>query len=107
MTVQLPLSEVIETAKQKLSSVSARLNDSTAFSAAVSEFDEWLADHKDLISAYASEELSARSEIEQLIHQLARLELQAHYNISLVTDMQSYIHGKLEHTTTTDMLYRR
>ena len=107
MTSQLPLSEVIVTAKQKLSSASACLNDSTAFFAAVSEFDQWMSAHKDTITALTSEQQTVRHEIEQLIHQLTRLELQAHYNISLVTDMQSYIHGKLEHTTNTDMLYRR
>ena len=51
MTVQLPLSEVIVTAKQKLSSVSACLNDSSAFYAAITEFDTWISKHKDLISA--------------------------------------------------------
>ena len=107
MTVQLPLSEVIETAKQKLSSVSACLNDSTAFSASVVEFDEWLTQHKDLISSHALEEANVRLEIEQLINQLNRLELQAQYNISLVTGMQSYIHGKLELTTTPDTPYHR
>ena len=45
MTVQLPLTEVIETAKQKLSRASACLNDSAAFSAAVAEFDQWLTKH--------------------------------------------------------------
>ncbi len=107
MTIQLPLSEVMETAKQKLSSVSACLNDSTAFSASVTEFDEWLTEHKDFISAHAREKANVRLEIEQLIHQLTRLELQAHYNISLVTEMQSYIHGRLEHTTTPDTSYQR
>ena len=107
MTIQLPLSEVIATAKQKLSSASLCLNDSTAFSASVAEFDEWLLEHKDLISAHALEELNMRLEIEQLIRQLSRLELQAHYNISLVTGMQSYIHEKLEHTTTPDTPYHR
>ena len=107
MTIQLPLSEVIETAKQKLSSLSACLNDSTAFSASAAEFDEWLTEHKDLISTHSSEEANVRLEIEQLIHQLTRLELQAHYNISLVTGMQSYIHEKLEHTTTPDTPYHR
>ena len=42
MTNQLLLSEVIDTAKQKLSSVSACLNDSTAFNAAIAEFNQWL-----------------------------------------------------------------
>ena len=105
MTVQLPLTEVIETAKQKLSSASACLNDSAAFSAAVAEFDEWLKKNENLISAYASEGSDLRREIEDLIHQLTRLELQSNYNISLVTDMQSYIHGKLERTTSQDISY--
>ena len=107
MTIQLPLSEVIETAKQKLSSASACLNDSKAFSAAVVEFDEWITGHKDLISAPAFKQTNVRCEIEQLIQQLTRLEMQAHYNISLVTSMQSYIHGKLEQTTTADTPYHR
>ena len=107
MTVQLPLSEVIETAKQKLSRASACLNDSTAFSALVVEFDEWLTEHKDLISSHALEEANLRLEIEQLINQLTRLELQAQYNISLVTGMQSYIHRKLELTTIPDTPHHR
>ena len=89
MTIQLPLSEVIETAKRKLSSASACLNDSAAFSASVNEFDEWLTEHKDLISAHVPEETNVRLEIEQLIHQLTRLELQAQYNISLVTECRA------------------
>ena len=105
MATQLPLSEVIATAKQKLSSVSACLNDSSAFSASVAEFDEWLTKHKNLISVYSSEGSDLRCEIEDLIHQLTRLELQSNYNISLVTDMQSYIHGKLERTTSQDISY--
>ena len=107
MTVQLPLSEVIATAKQKLSSASACLNDSAAFGAAIVEFDRWLSEHKELISATAPEQLKEREEIKQLIHQMTRLELQAHYNISLVSEMQSYIHGQLEDTTTAHTSYYR
>jgi len=107
MTSQLPLSEVIVTAKQKLSSASACLNDSTAFFAAVSEFDQWMSAHKDTITALTSEQQTVRHEIEQLIHQLTRLELQAHYNISLVAEMQSYIDGKLERVTPLQNSYHR
>ena len=107
MTDQLPLSEVIVTAKQKLSSASACLNDSAAFYAAIAEFDMWLSKHKELISASAPEQVNEREEINQLIHQVTRLELQAHYNISLVSDMQGYIHGQLEDTTIPHTPYRR
>ena len=107
MTVQLPLSEVIVTAKQKLSSASACLNDSSAFYAAITEFDTWISKHKDLISASAPAQANEREEINQLIHQLTRLELQARYNISLLSDMQGYIHGQLENTTTPHNPYRR
>ena len=107
MTVQLPLSEVIVTAKQKLSSVSACLNDSAAFYAAVAEFDNWLSKHKELISTSAPGQVNEREEIRQLIHQVTRLELQARYNISLVSDMQGYIHGQLEDTTTPPTPYYR
>ena len=107
MTDQLPLSEVLITAKRKLSSVSACLNDSAAFNAAIAEFDMWLSKHKELISASAPGQVNEREEINQLIHQVTRLELQAHYNISLVSDMQSYIHGQLEDTTIPHTPYRR
>ena len=107
MTDQLPLSEVIITAKHKLSSASACLNDSAAFNAAIAEFDKWLSKHKALISASASGQMNEREEINQLIHQVTRLELQARYNISLVSDMQVYIHGQLEDTTTSHNPYRR
>ena len=107
MTDKLPLSEVILTAKQKLSSVSACLNDSAAFNAAIAEFDMWLSKHKALISASAPGQMNEREEINQLIHQVTRLELQARYNISLVSDMQEYIHGQLQDTTTPHNPYRR
>ena len=107
MTDQLPLSEVILTAKQKLSSVSACLNDSAAFNAAIAEFDMWLLKNKELISASAPVQVNERKEINELIHQVTRLELQARYNISLVSDMQGYIHGQLEDTTTPFTPYRR
>ena len=107
MTDQLPLSEVIITAKQKLSSASACLNDSAAFNAAIAEFDMWLSKHKELISASAPAQVNESQEINQLIHQLTRLELQARYNISLVSDMQGYIHGQLDDTTTPHTPYRR
>ena len=107
MTVQLPLSEVIVTAKQKLSSASACLDDSAAFNAAITEFDRWLSKHKALISASALGQVKEREEINQLIHQVTRLELQARYNISLVSDMQGYIYGQLEDTTTPYNPYRR
>ena len=107
MTAQLPLSEVIITAKEKLSSASACLNDSSAFSSAIAEFDCWLAEHKELISAPAPEQVNEREEISQLIHQLTRLELQARFNISLVSDMQSYIHGQLEDITTFQITHQR
>ena len=107
MTVQLPLSEVIVTAKQKLSSASACLNDSASFSAAIAEFDMWLSKHKELIRASAQGQVNEREEINQLIHQVTRLELQARYNISLVSDMQGYIHGQLGDTTTPHTPYRR
>ena len=107
MTEQLPLSEVIYTAKQKLSSASACLNDSAAFNAAIAEFDMWLSKHKELISASAQGQVNEREEINQLIHQMTRLELQARYNMSLVSDMQGYIHGQLGDTTTPHTPYRR
>ena len=107
MTDQLPLSEVIVTAKQKLSSASACLNDSAAFKDAIAEFDMWLSKHQALISASAPGQMNEREEINQLIHQVTRLELQARYNISLVSDMQGYIHGQLEDTTTPHTPYRR
>ena len=107
MTDQLPLSEVIVTAKQKLSSASACLNDSAAFNAALTEFDMWLSKHKELISAFAPGQVNEREEINQLIHQMTRLELQARYNMSLVSDMQGYIHGQLEDTTTPFTPYPR
>ena len=107
MTVELPLSEVITTAKEKLSSASACLHDSSAFCSAIAEFDSWLSEHKELIFAPAPEQLHEREEISQLIHQLTRLELQARFNISLVSDMQSYIHGQLEDTTTFQTTYQR
>ena len=107
MTEQLPLSEVIFTAKKNLSSASACLNDSTAFNAAIAEFDIWLSKHKALISTYAPGQINEREEINQLIHQVTRLELQARYNISLVSDMQGYIHGQLDDTTTPHTPYRR
>ena len=107
MTDQLPLSEVISTAKQKLSSASACLHDSAAFNAVIAEFDMWLSKHKELISGSAPGQVNEREEINQLIHQVTRLELQAHYNISLVSDMQGYIHGQLEDTTIPHTPYRR
>ena len=107
MTVKLPLSEVIITAKEKLSSASACLNDSSAFSSALAEFDSWLSEHKELITAPAPEQVKEREEINQLIHQLTRLELQARFNISLVSDMQSYIHGQLEDITTLQITHQR
>ena len=96
MTVQLPLDEVIITAKQKLSGVSACLNDSSAFRDAVLEFDKWLSEHKEIILASNTRQPNERQEIEQLIHQLSRLELQARYNITLVENMHTYIHEQLE-----------
>ena len=107
MTDQLPLSEVIVTAKQKLSSASACLNDSAAFNAAIAEFDKWLSQHKEIISASAPEKGKEREDINQLIHQMTRLELQARYNISLVSEMQGYIHGQLEDTATSYTSYHR
>ena len=107
MIVQLPLSEVIATAKEKLSRASACLNDSSAFSSAIAEFDSWLSEHKELISASAPEQVNEREEISQLIHQVTRLELQARYNISLVSDMQGYIHDQLEDTATSHTPYCR
>ena len=86
---------------------SACLNDSAAFNAAIAEFDMWLSEHKELISASAQGQVNEREEINQLIHLVTRLELQARYNISLVSDMQGYIHGQLEDTTTPHTSYRR
>ena len=107
MTVQLPLSEVISTAKQKLSSASACLNDSSAFNAAIAEFDMWLSKHKDFICASVPGQVNEREEINQLIQQMTRLELQARFNISHVSDMQGYIHGQLERTISPQSSYHR
>ena len=49
MTNQLLLFEVMDTATE--ASSAACLNDSTAFSAAIAEFNQWLTEHKKLISA--------------------------------------------------------
>ena len=107
MTTQLPLSEVLETAKQKLGRVSSCLNDSAAFAAAVTEFDNWLSQHKELIAQTTTEQPACRQEIEQLIRKLTRLEMQARYNMSLVADMQGYIHGQLETTPVPSTPYHR
>ena len=107
MTRQLPLSEVIETAKRKLSSVSACRNDSNALKAAVDEFDHWLSSHKDALSALTPEQVTERQEIKQLIHQLTQLELQARFNISLVANMQDYIHTQLDRSTSQQNHYQR
>jgi len=107
MISQLPLSEVIETAKQKLGSVSSCLNDSAAFATAVSEFDNWLSEHKELIAQTTTEQPHCRQEIEQLIRKLTRLEMQARYNMSLVADMQGYIHSQLETTPVPPHPYHR
>ena len=56
---------------------------------------------------YAGRTQELLFDIEQLIHQLTRLELRAHYNISLVEDMQGYIHGQLERTTSPQSPYHR
>ena len=96
MTEQLPLSEVLSTAKQKLGSASACLNDSAAFASAVTEFDEWLSQHRELIAQTTTDQHDCRQQIEQLLRDLTRLEMQARYNVSLVTDMQGYIHGQLD-----------
>ena len=96
MIEQLPLSEVLETAKQKLGSVSACLNDPAAFAAAVNAFDDWLSQHKELIARTTTDQSDCRQQIEHLIRALTRLEMQARYNISLVTDMQGYIRGELD-----------
>ena len=107
MAVRLPLSEVLDTARQKLGSVSSCLNDSAAFASAVKDFDEWLSGHKELIAQASSEQADCRQQIESLIRELTRLEMQARYNVSLVTDMQSYIHGKLDTTPSPSMPYHR
>ena len=96
MTEQLPLTEVLKTAKQKLGGASACLNDSTAFAVAVNDFDDWLSQHKEQIAQTTTDQSDCRQQIEQLIRQLTRLEMQARYNISLVTDMQGYIRGQLD-----------
>ena len=107
MTEQLLLSEVLDTAKQKLGSVSACLNDSAAFSAAVNDFADWLSQHKELIAQTTTDQSDSRQQIEQLIRDLTRLEMQARFNISLVTDMQGYIHGQLDAAPVTDTPYHR
>ena len=96
MTEQLPLTEVLETAKQKLGSVSSCLNDSAAFAMAANDFHDWLSQHKELIAQTTTDQSDCRQQIEQLIRELTRLEMQARYNISLVTDMQGYIRGQLD-----------
>ena len=107
MTHQLPLSEVLLSAKRKLSSAFACRNDSNAFKAAVIEFEQWLSSHKDLLLAIEPEQITERHEIEQLIHQLSQLEIQARFNISLVADMQSYIHSRLDRSTFEQNYYQR
>ena len=94
------------TAKQNLAALLLVLMIQQHLSA-IAEFDMWLSKHKALISASAPGQMNEREEINQLIHQVTRLELQARYNRSLVSDMQGYIHGQLEDTTTPHTPYRR
>ena len=63
---------------------------------AVNDFDDWLSQHKEQIAQTTTDQSDCRQQIEQLIRQLTRLEMQARYNISLVTDMQGYIRGQLD-----------
>ena len=95
MTSQLPMFEVIATARQKLSGVSACLNDSQKFSSSLLEFDLWLSEHIQAFSEIKQSRSKYQDEIEELISIVERLENQARYNVSLVEGMQHYVSQKL------------
>ena len=63
MTSQLPMFEVIATARQKLSGVSACLNDSQKFSSSLLEFDLWLSEHIQAFSEIKQVDLSIRTKL--------------------------------------------
>ena len=92
MTSSLPISEFLETARQKLGRVSSCLNNSKAFARAVTEFDDWLEGQRETLSHAADLDYHAREEVADILRQLSRLELQARHNASLVSDMQKYLH---------------
>ena len=91
MSAQLSINDALETAKQKLGGVSARLNDSKAFAKAVSEFDIWLAGHSTQLASASELNADMREKIAEILRRLTRLEFQARHNAHLVSDMQTYL----------------
>ncbi len=96
MSARIHADELIATAKEKLGGVRACLNDSGAFGREVRAFDDWLSANKAAFSHAAELSAAIRTDIADVITQISRLEMQAHHNARLVTDMQSYLNGQLE-----------
>ena len=91
MSAHLSIHDVLETAKQKLGGISACLNDSKAFTQAVSDFDVWLAEHSTQLAFAAELNADTREKVADILRRLTRLEFQARHNAHLVSDMQSYL----------------
>ena len=91
MSAHLSIHDVLETAKQKLGVISAFLNDSKAFTKAVSDFDKWLAGHSLQLASAAELNADSRAKIAEILRCLTRLEFQARHNANLVSDMQIYL----------------
>ena len=91
MSETLLIIDLVETARQKLGAISACLNDSKRFAHAVTDFDSWLEAHSQQLSSASELDQNTRGQVEDVLRQLTRLELQARHNENLVGDMQSYL----------------
>jgi len=94
MSAPMHVDELVATAREKLGGIRACLNDSHAFAREVKAFDDWLGVHKSSFSHAADVSAASRSGIAEVIAQITRLEMQAHHNARLVTDMQGYLQGQ-------------
>ena len=91
MSETLSITDLLETARQKLGGISACLNDSKKFAHAVTDFDSWLDAHSQQLSSASDLDQNTREQVADILRQLTRLELQARHNAHLVGDMQSYL----------------
>lgn len=91
MSETLSITELLETASQKLGAISACLSDSKKFAIEVTDFDSWLKVHSHQFSSAAKLDQNTRKHFADLLRQITRLELQAGHNANLVCDMQSYL----------------
>jgi hypothetical protein len=95
MSALNPVNDLLDAAEQKLGSALSCLNNSSKFSAASLEFEQWFSHHQPDLLALQSPDPEVKERIVAILETLSLLEQTAQRNATIVGDLNTYMNNKL------------